>query len=188
MADDVEALYLGGHPQYAASEPVAGQLRFGDIALEFMVMGEFYDRLFALQWGEVIAWDVEGPNTARRRSTGGRAAVGALLAGVPGAIIGMASTKEEFEAVLAIETNQATIAFLIRNRPPASVASLLRRVPELGDRQGQAPAQPVVESWEYRVATIDELEICGKEGWEAVGVWTDATSTPHVLLKRTRSH
>jgi hypothetical protein len=63
----------------------------------------------------------------------------------------------------------------------------MRRIPEVGDRQGEAPAQPLAESWEYRVATIDELEICGKEGWEAVGVWTDASSTPQVLMKRTRN-
>jgi hypothetical protein len=184
VPDDVEALYLGGHPRFAAAQPVGGQLRFGDGSLEFMIMGEFYDRLFAIPWADVIAWDVDGPNTARRRSSGGRAAVGALLLGIPGAIIGAASTKEEFEAVLAIETNDATIAFLIRNRPPASVASLMRRVPELADRQGQAPVRAATVAWEYIVSTLEELEVRGKDGWEAVGVRTDDTAVPHVLLKR----
>ena len=86
MADDLEAMYLGGHPRYPAVQPVPGQLRFEVDRLSFMVVGEYYDELFGVPWPDVVAWDVEGANTARRRSTGGRAAVGALLAGVPGAI------------------------------------------------------------------------------------------------------
>ena len=184
MPDDVEAMYLGGHPGVPAAQPVAGSLRFGDVALQFMVMGEYYDELFAVPWADVVAWDVEGPNTASRRSTGGRAAVGALVAGVPGAIVGAASTKEEFEAVLAVEVADATIAFLIRGRSPTAVAAMMRRIPEMSNRKGAAPAPLPAVRWEYLVATLEELEVCGKEGWEAVGVWSEPTGTPHVLMKR----
>jgi hypothetical protein len=184
MTDDLEAMYLGGHPGVPAAQPVAGSLRFGDVALQFMVMGEYYDELFSVPWADVAAWDVEGANTARRRSTGGRAAGGALLAGVPGAIIGAASTKEEFEAVLAVQVADATIAFLIRDRSPTAVAALMRRVPEMSDRKGAAPAPLLTVQWEYLVATLEELEVCGKAGWEAVGVWTDPTGSPQILMKR----
>ena len=87
---------------------MSGQLRFEVDRLSFMVVGEYYEELFGVPWSEIVAWDVEGANTARRRSTGGHAAVGALLAGVSGAIIGAAATKEEFEAVLAVQVDDAT--------------------------------------------------------------------------------
>ena len=47
--------------------------------------------------------------------------------------------------------------------------------------------------WEYKIVQIagrpenavDELNLLGSEGWEAVSVWTDAICT-HILLKRNR--
>jgi len=47
--------------------------------------------------------------------------------------------------------------------------------------------------WEYKMVqiagrpekTIDELNLLGSEGWEAVSVWADAICT-HILLKRVR--
>jgi hypothetical protein len=161
-------------------------LRFDDVALRFMVMGEHYEDLFSVSWAEVVAWDTEGANTARRRSTGGRAAVGALLLGVPGAIIGAASTKEEFEAVLAVEIADATIAFLSRDRTPTAVAAMMRRIPEMAERKGADPTPQAVVEWQYHVATLEDLEVRGKEGWEAVGVWTDPAGIPQVLMKRER--
>jgi hypothetical protein len=109
------------------------------------------------------------------------------VAGVPGAIVGAASTKEEFEAVLAVEVDDATIAFLIRGRSPTAVAAMMRRIPELADRKGAAPARLPIIQWEYRVSSLAELEVFGKDGWEAVGVWTDSAATPQVLLKRVLS-
>jgi hypothetical protein len=47
--------------------------------------------------------------------------------------------------------------------------------------------------WEYKMVQIsgkpekavDELNVLGSDGWEAVSAWVDAIST-HVLLKRGR--
>ena len=62
----------------------------------------------------------------------------------------------------------------------------MRRVPEMAELKGAAPAPVVSIQWQYRVATVEELDVCGKEGWEAVGVWTDPAGIPQVLMKKER--
>ena len=59
----------------------------------------------------------------------------------------------------------------------------MQRVPEMAERKGAAPAPVLSVQWQYRVATIEELDVCGKAGWEAVGVWTDPAGVPHVLME-----
>jgi len=183
-----DVVYLGGHPRHpVTSAPTSGRLRVSMDALRFMVLGEFYETLFDIPWGAVTGWDVEGANAATRRTSGGRAAAGALLAGIPGAIIGLAATTEEFACALAIDLEDHRVAFLIRDRPPAAVVAAIRAIDDLGDRyQSGSTAVPRVP-WEYRTTALAELETCGKEGWEAVGVWLNARGEPQVLLKRISS-
>jgi hypothetical protein len=89
--------YLGGRPRFTIqSGPTDGKLRLSSDAFQFVVQGEYLETLFAVSWRDVMSWDVEGTNTSTRETSGGRAGLGALLAGPSGAIIGLAATRERF--------------------------------------------------------------------------------------------
>ncbi len=150
------------------------------------MLGEYLDVLFEIPLAIVTSWDVEGANIATRQTSGGRAVVGALLAGAAGAIIGLAATKEAFSAVLAIATaDGSTIGFLIRNIPPAAVVAELRRVDMISALYQAAIATPR-QAWDHETCTLTELAKLGEHGWEAVAVWVASDGEPRVLLKRPR--
>jgi hypothetical protein len=188
MADmEWDALYLGGHPGFpVTTAPLPGKLRLESDALRFVVLGEeVYEILFQISWTEVTNWDVEGTNLGSRRSTAGRAAAGALLAGFPGAIVGLAATKEEFASALALVVGGNNIGFLVRERTPTAVIAAMRTIELVEDRYREASSATAVhQQWQYQTAVLSELESCGKDGWEAVGVWVDLEDGPKVLLKR----
>jgi hypothetical protein len=177
------AAYLGGHPRFVVKrEPVPGVLRLSADRLTFLVQGEFLDALFEAPWDHVTSWDVEGTNTSTKDTSAGRAAVGALLAGAAGAIVGLAATKERFASVLALEIGDATIGFLVRDVPPTAIVAELRSIEHMA-RVYQSASAPRPARWEYVTSSLDDLKALGQEGWEAVGVWTDAAE-PQVLMKR----
>lgn len=180
------AAYLGGYPRFPVlREPTTGALRITSDTFQFLVMGEYFDTLFEIPFDTVTSWDVEGTNMSTRQTSGGRAAVGALLAGAAGAIVGLAATKEGFSAVLAIATTYgSTIGFLIRDLPPTAVVAELRRVDVVGELY-QAVGAPR-QAWDYETAALVEVQKFGDEGWEAAGVWVDTDGEPRVLLKRPR--
>lgn len=183
---EFHVLYLGGHPRFpVTTRPTEGQLHLSDDALRFDVQGEYYETLFDINWNEVVGWDVEGANTSTRRTTGGRAAAGALLAGIPGAIVGLAATKEEFTSVLAIDFGHNRVGFLVRDLAPTAVVAALRNIVAIAHLyQSTRTPNATLQPWEYQTTGLRELEALGKDGWEAVGVWVDSAGTPQVLLKR----
>jgi hypothetical protein len=178
--------YLGGHPRFPlTTEPVAGFLRPSTDGLDFDVLGETRERMFRIAWIDVISWDVEGTNTATRETSPGRAAMGALLAGAAGAIVGLASTKERFTSVLAVSTTGGTIGFLVRDTPPTAIVARLQSIAEAAPSYRAVDRPGVRLRWEYTTSGLDALAELGELGWEAVGAWVDAKEdAPRVLLKR----
>jgi hypothetical protein len=62
------------------------------------------------------------------------------------AIVGLAATKEEFACALAIDLDEGhRVAFLIRDRAPASVVATIRTIESVADRyrSGASPCLPI---------------------------------------------
>lgn len=187
---DLEAAYLGGHPLYVPAQPTAGMLAVREDVVRFETGGEYGNEpLFSVAWADVADWAVEGSNTAGSRSSAGRVVAGALVAGAVGALLASASKRAEYQAVLMIETTSGDrIGFAVRNMPPVAVEALIRRhsaAAAIESRRSNRPAPRggSATAWSYRTSGLDELDLAGADGWEAVGVWVDP-SGPHVLMKR----
>src|SRR4051812_18169674 len=125
----LEASYLGGYPGHSVVRaPVGGRLVVDATEVRFDVDAEGVETILRLPWSAVTRWEVEGANVEATRSTGRRALVGALLAGVSGAVVGAATRKGEFQAVLVFEFEGSRVGFLVRKLSPIAVAGALRGI------------------------------------------------------------
>ena len=183
-----DCAYLGGHHESAPTQPMVGQLALRDTELRFEVISEYAETFFSLRWTEVTSWSIDGSNAATSTTSSGRVLAGALIAGLPGALIGGLAQRERYNSVLIIDTERDHIGFAIKDLPPVAVDATMRRFPaaaELANRTSPttSTAAPAPIEWSYLTTGLEQLDQAGREGWEAVSVWVDG-GTPKALLKR----
>jgi hypothetical protein len=126
-----DALYVGGHPQFAVTDdPVVGRLTLRANHIVFEVMGEYLEPLFVIRWDQVDAWEVGGTDDMHDAGGGGgRALLGGLIAGIPGAVIGAAASRREYQTTFAVGVIGGTVAFLIHDAPAIAVRVAALAIP-----------------------------------------------------------
>ena len=184
----IECAYLGGHHSLTPSQAVLGRIKLSDTRLDFETFGEYAERLFAIEWSDVTWMAADGSNVATRTMSAGRMLAGALIAGLPGALIGSLAKREEYETALIVDTALDHVGLVLKGHSPVALMGILRTFPAaavaLSRSASDATAGGVTAptKWSYRTGGLDDLDAAGAEGWEAVGVWVDGA--PQVLMKR----
>lgn len=179
-----DALYLGGNPGFpVGTDAVPGCLALNDDNVAFEVTGEWCEVLFTIAWANVNALEVDGPNALQPSGgRGSRALLGALLAGIPGAIVGAAMSTRQYQTVVVLGVAGNSVGFLVGAASPIAVEAAIRAIPAaatIGSIAG--PGEHQVSNWRYLTVPLDQLAVSGEEGWEAVAVFGEP---PQVLCKR----